>query len=221
MKTKKASPPRTRLPRLLAVAALLCLAPALQAQTVATQALTPAMTAATPAVDPVLQLLHDKGVLAATGVAAATEATEPAALVQQVRDSAAHLVIASLNFLGVRYARGGSSADEGFDCSGFTRHVFEHSLGLLLPRRADEQARQAGLQPVPKTELQPGDLVFFNTLRRAFSHVGIYIGDGRFIHAPRSGAEVRIESMHESYWARRFNGARRAPMTPAPSPVRR
>ncbi|MFN9104671.1 MAG: C40 family peptidase, partial [Betaproteobacteria bacterium] len=100
-----------------------------------------------------------------------------------------------------------------FDCSGFTRHVFEHSIGLVLPRRSHEQAQHAGLLPVRRDELKPGDLVFFDTMRRAFSHVGIYVGDGRFIHAPASGGEVRIEDMRAAYWQKRFNGARRASAT--------
>ncbi|MFX4601136.1 NlpC/P60 family protein, partial [Acinetobacter baumannii] len=62
---------------------------------------------------------------------------------------------------------------------------------------------------IDKKELQPGDLVFFNTMRRNFSHVGIYVGEGKFIHAPRSGAQIRVEDMGASYWVRRFNGARR------------
>jgi hypothetical protein len=85
--------------------------------------------------------------------------------------------------------------------------MYEQSVGLLLPRKAEQQA--AATQQIEKTELQPGDLVFFNTMRRAFSHVGIYIGDGKFIHSPRAGSEVRVESMGLSYWQRRFDGARR------------
>ena len=77
----------------------------------------------------------------------------------------------------------------------------------MLPRKASEQA--AATEVIDKKDLQPGDLVFFNTMRRAFSHVGIYVGDGKFIHAPRSGAQVRVEDMGVAYWARRFNGARR------------
>lgn len=123
-------------------------------------------------------------------------------------DGASGLVVAALGFLGVPYRRGGNDED-GFDCSGFTRHLFETRLGLLLPRRADEQAHSPDLVAVTRSELQPGDLVFFNTLRRTFSHVGIYIGDGRFIHAPRPGAEVRLESMRVAYWSKRFTGARR------------
>jgi cell wall-associated NlpC family hydrolase len=110
----------------------------------------------------------------------------------------------------VPYRRGGET-EAGFDCSGFTRHIFENSLGLVLPRRAEEQARAPGLFAVKRDDLKPGDLVFFNTLRRTFSHVGIYIGEGKFIHAPRPGGEVRVEDMSESYWARRFTGARRTP----------
>ena len=131
------------------------------------------------------------------------------AFVEQVRDKASDMVITALNFLGVPYRRGGAS-ETGFDCSGFTRQVFETSLGLALPRRADEQAKAPGLVAVKRAELQPGDLVFFNTLKRTFSHVGIYIGEGKFIHAPKPGGEVRVESMSFAYWAKRFTGARRA-----------
>jgi cell wall-associated NlpC family hydrolase len=166
--------------------------------------------------DAVLQLLHDKGLLPTA------EQVEASPIVQQMRDLASDLVMSAMNFLGVPYRRGGSSEEQGFDCSGFTRYVFENSIGLVLPRRADQQAREAGLQSVKPDELRPGDLVFFNTMRRAFSHVGIYIGEGRFIHAPRTGSEVRIDDMRRSYWAKRFNGARRAdiaaPDTPAKPP---
>ena len=128
--------------------------------------------------------------------------------VQGADSGASGLVVAAMGFLGVPYRRGGNDED-GFDCSGFTRHLFETRLGLLLPRRADGQAHSPDLVAVARNELQPGDLVFFNTLRRTFSHVGIYIGDGRFIHAPRPGAEVRLESMRVAYWSTRFTGARR------------
>jgi len=125
-------------------------------------------------------------------------------------DWASDLVIASMNFLGVPYKRGGQSVEQGFDCSGFTRHVFEASIGLMLPRRSNEQAQAAGLKAVDRNDLKPGDLVFFDTLRAAFSHVGIYIGDGKFIHAPRTGGQVRVEDMRLAYWTKRYNGARRA-----------
>ena len=152
--------------------------------------------------------------------AAASAGAEPIAFVRQVGGAASGLVLSAMNFIGVPYRRGGESADHGFDCSGFTRHVFEHSLGLVLPRRADEQARGAGLRQVQRADLKPGDLVFFNTMRRAFSHVGIYVGEGRFIHAPRSGSEVRVEDMRQAYWSKRFNGARRVPLGEAEMPQR-
>ncbi len=126
---------------------------------------------------------------------------------QNVTNKASELVVNAMGFLGVPYKRGGNSVETGFDCSGFVRSIYEQSVGLLLPRKAEQQA--AATQQIDKTELQPGDLVFFNTLRRAFSHVGIYVGDGKFIHSPKPGAEVRVESMGVSYWQRRFDGARR------------
>jgi len=162
----------------------------------------PASNASSSGIDPIASLLIDRGLLPPSAQQA----------VRRVSDTASELVLSAMNFLGVRYRRGGSSVDDGFDCSGFTRHVFEHSVGLLLPRRADEQARLAGLLPVSSDELKPGDLVFFNTMRRTFSHVGIYVGEGKFIHAPKPGAAVRIEDMRQSYWTQRYTGARRAPM---------
>ncbi len=114
-----------------------------------------------------------------------------------------------MDFLGVAYVRGGDSEETGFDCSGFTRYIFERSIGLMLPRRADEQASAAGLISIRREELKPGDLVFFNTLRRTFSHVGIYVGDGNFIHSPKPGGKVRVENMSVAYWSARFTGARR------------
>lgn len=113
----------------------------------------------------------------------------------------------ALDLIGIRYRRGGSSPETGFDCSGYVSHVFREGLGLYLPRSAREMSRTG--EEVRRDELQPGDLVFFNTMRRAFSHVGIYLGDNRFVHAPRSGGKVRIEDMRERYWLKRFNGARR------------
>ena len=113
----------------------------------------------------------------------------------------------ALDLLGIRYRRGGSTPETGFDCSGFVSHVFHEGLGLELPRSAREMSRTG--EPVAKNELQPGDLVFFNTMRRTFSHVGIYLGDNLFVHAPRRGAYVRVEDMTGRYWVKRFSGARR------------
>jgi cell wall-associated NlpC family hydrolase len=142
------------------------------------------------------KLLADKGLL-----------TQIDNVGKTVRLKASELVVNAMGFLGVPYKRGGNTAESGFDCSGFVRAMYEQSVGLLLPRRAEQQA--AATQRIEKTDLQPGDLVFFNTLQRAFSHVGIYVGDGKFIHSPKPGAQVRVESMGISYWSSRFDGARR------------
>ncbi|QDL54749.1 C40 family peptidase [Rhodoferax aquaticus] len=136
-----------------------------------------------------------------------------------VEAKASELVVNAMGFLGVPYKRGGTSVETGFDCSGFVRTIYEQTAGLLLPRKAEQQA--AATEKIDKSELRPGDLVFFNTMRRAFSHVGIYVGNGKFIHSPKPGAEVRVEDMGISYWARRFDGARRvqaeAPLSPPPA----
>ncbi len=130
---------------------------------------------------------------------------------QSVGDTAPDLVGNAMNFLGVPYRRGGTSASTGFDCSGFVRSMFEQTVGKVLPRRASEQA--AVTEKIDKQDLKPGDLVFFNTMRQTFSHVGIYVGDNKFIHSPRSGKSVRVEDMRDAYWERRFTGARRVPAT--------
>lgn len=130
---------------------------------------------------------------------------------QRVTNKASDLVVNALGFLGVPYKMGGNDAETGFDCSGFVKAMFEQTVGLILPRKAEQQA--AATQHIDRSELQPGDLVFFNTLRRAFSHVGIYIGDGKFIHSPKPGAQVRVENMGISYWSQRFDGARRVTST--------
>ncbi len=131
-----------------------------------------------------------------------------------VRNQTSELVFNAMGFLGVPYRRGGTTVETGFDCSGFVRAIFEQTAGMVLPRRAKEQA--AATEVIDKRDLKPGDLVFFNTMRKAFSHVGIYVGDGKFIHAPKPGAEVRVEDMAGSYWVRRFDGARRV-LTSAPA----
>ncbi len=169
--------------------------------------------------DPIAQLLAERGLGDPDKIPAAVPPSEYA-FVQTMRDKASDMVLSAMNFLGVPYRRGGNSAEHGFDCSGFTRHVFEMSLGLVLPRRVDDQASAPGLLKVGREELKPGDLVFFNTLRRTFSHVGIYIGDGKFIHSPRTGAQVRVEDMRYAYWSKRFTGARRAqPLAEAAMPA--
>lgn len=111
------------------------------------------------------------------------------------------------SLVGTPYRYGGNSPDSGFDCSGFVGYVFRQSLNIDLPRSSQEIYRLG--QPVEPAQLRPGDLVFYNTLRRAFSHVGIYLGEDRFIHSPSSGGGIRVENMQMSYWRKHFNGARR------------
>lgn len=122
-------------------------------------------------------------------------------------DRARELVIHALALIGVNYKYGGGSPDGGFDCSGLVSHVFQEVIGLTLPR--DSQAMSRVGDKVDKTELQPGDLVFFNTRRRPFSHVGIYIGEERFVHAPSRGRDVEVSNLRSGYWNKRYNGARR------------
>lgn len=129
-----------------------------------------------------------------------------------VAHRASELVVTAMGFLGVPYRRGGNNVDTGFDCSGFVKAMFEQTVGLILPRRANEQA--AATQQIDRRDLQPGDLVFFNTMRKAFSHVGIYVGDNKFIHSPKPGAQVRVEDMGVAYWTARFDGARRVIQSP-------
>ncbi|MBB6085005.1 NlpC/P60 family protein [Castellaniella defragrans] len=117
------------------------------------------------------------------------------------------LAATAMKFLGVKYRYGGDAPGEGFDCSGLVAYAAEKSLGLKLPRRAREQAQQ-GIS-VDREELRRGDLVFFNTLGQRYSHVGIYLGDHKFLHAPRTGASIRVDSMDMAYWRKRYNGARR------------
>lgn len=158
-----------------------------------------------PANDELGKFIADKGLLNRISEAG-----------NQMQNQASELVVGAMAFLGVPYRRGGNSADSGFDCSGFVKAIYEQSIGLVLPRSAAQQA--AATQTIDKSELRPGDLVFFNTMRRAFSHVGIYVGNGKFIHSPKPGAEVRVEDMGLAYWTRRYDGARRVQPGSAPTP---
>lgn len=110
--------------------------------------------------------------------------------------------------LGAHYRLGGSSPEIGFDRSGLVSYVFERAWGVLLPRNVAAQAT-VGMPIKRHQELEPGDLVLYNTRNSPYSHVGIYVGDGRFVHAPRPGKRVRAESVDNPYWRARFNGARR------------
>lgn len=130
----------------------------------------------------------------------------PAFEVQEMLDTA-------LSYLGVPYRFGGASPRTGFDCSGLVNHVFRQAFGLSLPRSAREIARNGAA--VARGELRPGDLVFFNTRGFQNSHVGIYLGDSKFVHAPNSRSRVRIDDMDDTYYRTRFNGARRISPTDA------
>lgn len=111
------------------------------------------------------------------------------------------------SLLGTPYHYGGDSPSTGFDCSGFVRHVYYHTQGISLPHNAKGISQNG--KPISASNLRPGDLVFYNTLGRSYSHVGIYIGSDRFIHSPHSGKTVEIVDMSQDYWRKRFNGARR------------
>ena len=137
----------------------------------------------------------------ADNMATAAEAVNP--LPEKLQE----LLIHAISLIGVKYKFGGNSAQSGFDCSGFVSHVFEASLAIELPRSSYAMRRLGTM--VENDDLRPGDLVFYNTLHRAFSHVGIYVGEGRFVHAPSRGKSVEIVDMSDRYWKRRFNGARR------------
>ena len=161
--------------------------------------------------DEIDRFLTDKGLM--------TQIGQVRQNVNQVTHKASELVFNAMGFMGVPYKWGGNTAETGFDCSGFVRSMYQQTVGLLLPRKAEQQA--AATEQIAKADLQPGDLVFFNTMRRAFSHVGIYVGNGKFIHAPKAGSHVRVDNLGGSYWQRRFDGARRVvtgqpPASPAP-----
>jgi cell wall-associated NlpC family hydrolase len=128
-----------------------------------------------------------------------------------VVDKTETLINNAMQLIGVRYRWGGNSPQSGLDCSGFVRYVFNDTFGFLLPRKSAQMSK-VGLE-IGKEELRPGDLVFFNTMRHAFSHVGIYVGDNKFIHAPSRGKSIRVDDMTKIYWEKRYNGARRLEST--------
>ena len=141
------------------------------------------------------------------GVLASLAAAPARATLDGASDQRSGPVLQALSAVGTKYRYGGKAPETGFDCSGLVTHVFQHAWGLELPRSTQEQRRVG--KSVKLKDLQAGDLVFYNTRNKPYSHVGIYLGDGRFVHAPRSGALVRVESLHSRYWRARFSGARR------------
>jgi len=141
------------------------------------------------------------------GAIAPAHASPASEAASKVWSGAQDVAMYALGLIGVNYKFGGESPDTGLDCSGLVRHVFQEVTGVALPRTAKEMSALG--TKVSAGDLKPGDLVFFNTRRFAFSHVGIYLGDNRFVHAPSRGSEVRIASIDQSYWQKHFNGARR------------
>lgn len=131
----------------------------------------------------------------------------PAAVPPPVRAGVDEVLFKAMSLIGIRYRMGGMSPETGFDCSGYVCYVYREALSMSLPRTSDQIGRRG--ENVPRTNLQAGDLVFFNTMRRPFTHVGIYVGEDRFVHAPSTGGLVRTESLNERYWVQRWNGARR------------
>ena len=166
------------------------------------------LAVAAPADDETIKPLVEKGLISHF-------ADQLSSAKDKASGQATGLITQAMDLLGVPYRRGGSSEASGFDCSGFVRYLYENSVGQLLPRRAEEQARST--EVIDRSELKPGDLVFFNTMKRAFSHVGIYVGDGKFIHSPRAGKSVKVDDMRSAYWQKRFNGARRVPLESEPN----
>jgi cell wall-associated NlpC family hydrolase len=139
----------------------------------------------------------------------ACASTPPAEKPNVISESSASIdvVMFAMSLAETPYRYGGNSVETGFDCSSFVGHVYKNSIGIELPRSSQEIS-QVG-QALARAQLQSGDLVFFNTQHRANSHVGIYVGEGKFVHAPRTGARIRVENMEANYWLSRYNGARR------------
>ena len=152
-----------------------------------------------------LATLSEAAELAAYYAAAAVAPLAPQA--DRFADKGQELILHALAFIGVSYRWGGSNPLTGLDCSGFVSYVFREAAGVVLPHSAYSLSLQG--KSVASTELRPGDLVFFNTVKRTFSHVGIYIGDNRFVHAPKRGKSIQIVSLGDPYWARHYSGARR------------
>jgi len=121
--------------------------------------------------------------------------------------SVTEAAVIALSLIGTPYSAGGAAPESGFDCSGLVAYVYARAAQVELPRNTFDLARATAA--IDSTALRPGDLVFYNTQRRAFSHVGIYLGEARFVHAPSTGGAVRVEDMRLGYWTQRFDGARR------------
>jgi cell wall-associated NlpC family hydrolase len=159
----------------------------------------------------------------ANGTSASPVVASPSAMeriektMRKAVDGASEISSIALSLIGVDYKFGGNNPDQGLDCSGFVRYVFQQATGINLPRTSREQAKVG--QSVSKEQLQPGDLVFFNTRRFQFSHVGVYLGENRFVHSPSKGGSVEVVNLDNKYWTKAFNGARRILGAVAGSPA--
>ena len=122
-------------------------------------------------------------------------------------NDASDLIMNAMGLLGVAYHFGGNSPTKGLDCSGFMQYIFRQSMGITLPRNSRQMATVG--EAVSRSNMQPGDLVFFSPQGGGISHVGMYIGNGKMIHAPRTGKNIEITSIEQGYWARAFVTARR------------
>ncbi|TBR40020.1 MULTISPECIES: C40 family peptidase [Dyella] len=198
------------------VAALLASAP-LFASPSQTQ-IAPAVATVTPSLQNQLSIFAPAPVLSQSVLPAAPAIADSAssadigdAGMANASDLRKTLIGLAMKLRDIRYVRGGRDPSTGFDCSGFVRYVFAHAVGMELPANSASQFL-AGLK-VNRSEMKPGDLVFFRTAGRRgqgrISHVGIYIANGQFIHSPSRGKTVRVDSLEESYWAKRFAGAKR------------
>lgn len=154
---------------------------------------------------------------APTPVPVAEAAPAPAEALAQIsevpaalHDAMSELTNYAKSLIAIPYKYGGTTPESGFDCSGFVRHVFQKSVGWLLPHNSREISHTG--ESLQSDQLSPGDLVFYNTRHKPFSHVGIYIGENQFIHSPSRGRAIEVVSMRDKYWRKRYNGARRIPL---------
>ncbi len=146
------------------------------------------------------------GVLYLAALLAGCGSAPPQHMPSQNREPASEVVMYALGLMGVDYRFGGKNPESGLDCSGMVSYIYREALGVELPPNAARLA-QIGRE-IEATRLAPGDLVFFNTTGKSFSHVGIYLGDDRFIHAPSSNGKIKISNLKSGYYAKRFEAAR-------------
>ncbi len=162
-------------------------------------------SAATSEAPPVAEAVTPKETMFQAGRAYIVRVSDR--LADTVTGKSEELINRAMEVIGVRYRWDSELPQSGLDGSSFVGYVFKDKLGFLLPRKSTQMSRVG--KPISREELQPGDLVFFNTMRLTFSHVGIYVGDNKFIHSPSKGTSVRVDDLGSLYWDKRFDGARR------------